>query len=76
MLSTFMQTQVEMKDKKTSSMSQRKFDIEKEREEMMKKIDVDNSYKLSRIPRVDEEDDKTTSKKQAERLRLGKHRKR
>ena len=75
-LSTFMQTHVEMKDKKTSSTSQRKFDIEQEREDMMKKLDLDNSYKLSRIPRVDEENEATTSARQAERLRLGKHRKR
>ena len=60
-LSTFMQTHVEMKDKKTNSISQRKFDLEQEHNAIMKKLDLDNSYKLSRIPRVDE-DDETTAK--------------
>jgi hypothetical protein len=72
-LSTFMQTHVEMKDKKTSSISQRKFDLNQEHDALMKKLDLDNSYKLSRIPRVDEDDDQTTSEKQAQRLKLGKH---
>ena len=62
-LSTFMQTHVEMKDKKVSSQSQRKFNLDQEREQMLKKLDVDNSYKLSRIPRPDDEDKDAQAKR-------------
>ena len=69
-LSTFMQTHVEMKDKKVSSQSQRKFDLDQEHDAMMKKLDIDNSYQLSRIPRVEEDEDKDAQKK---RMKLGKY---
>ena len=62
-LSTFMQTHVEMKDKKVSSQSQRKFDLDQEREQLLKKLDVDNSYKLSKIPRPDDEDKDAQAKR-------------
>ena len=39
----------------------------------MKKLDLDNSYKLSRIPRVDEDDEKLRGENEAKRLKLGKH---
>jgi hypothetical protein len=62
-LSTFMQTHMEIKDRKVSSQSQRKFDLDAERAEMLKKLDVDNSYVLSKIPRPDDEDTDAQAKR-------------
>lgn len=52
-LSVFLQTHNEIKDKQANSVSVRKFDIAKEHEQLMKKLDIDN-FTLSRIPRPDE----------------------
>ena len=52
-LSTFMETHYEVKDKRTKSVSTRKFDLEEEHTKMMKSLNIDD-YKLSRIPRVDD----------------------
>jgi hypothetical protein len=43
-----------MKDRRTSSRSQRVVSLEEENEKILKSLDIDN-YKLSRIPRPDEE---------------------
>ena len=56
-LSEFMQTHMELKDKKASSITQRSFDLEEERRKMLQKLDLDNSYVLSRIPRKEEEEE-------------------
>ena len=61
MLSTFMQTHMEMKDRKEKSTTKRTFDIEEEHRKMMKQLDIDN-YSLSRIPRPEEEAPKTAPK--------------
>jgi len=53
-LSQFMQTHMEIKDKRSKSTSQRKFDLEEEHRLLMKKLDIDN-FSLSRIPRPEEE---------------------
>ena len=53
-LSEFMQTHVEMKDKKVSSQSTRKFDLEEEHKNMMSKLELEKGYKLSRIPRPED----------------------
>jgi len=53
-LSEFMQTHMEMKDKKVSSQSQRKFDLDEEHKTMMSKLELEKGYKLSRIPRPDD----------------------
>jgi hypothetical protein len=58
-LSEFMQTHMELKDKKVSSKSQRKFDLEEERKSMLGKLDLERDYTLSRIPRPDEEGTKS-----------------
>lgn len=64
LLGEFMQTHVEMKDKKTASVSKRKFDLEEEHTALMKKLDIDNSYSLNaRIPRPGEEKEKEEAKK-------------
>ncbi len=60
-LSEFMQTHMELKDKKTSTKSQRKFDLEEERKAMMGKLNLEKGYTLSRIPRQDEESEKGAS---------------
>ena len=44
---------MEVNDRKVSSVSTRKFNIEEERLRMLKQLDIDN-YSLSRIPRPDE----------------------
>ena len=54
MLATFMQTHMEMKDRKEQSTTVRKFDIEEEHRKLMKQLDIDN-FSLSRIPRPEEE---------------------
>jgi hypothetical protein len=56
-LSTFVETQVEMKDKKNASKSTRKFDLEEEHLMLSKKLDIDN-FTLSRIPREESLDSK------------------
>ncbi len=53
-LSEFMQTHMEMKDKKVNSQSQRKFDLDEERKTMLSKLDLDKGYNLSRIPRPED----------------------
>ena len=66
-LTKFMQNHYEIKDKRAGSISERKFDLQKEYSEMMKNLvillenyctsnlqDIDN-YTLSRIPRSEEE---------------------
>lgn len=63
MLSTFMQTHMEMKDRKEKSTTKRTFDIEEEHRKMMKQLDIDN-YSLSRIPRPEEEAPKTVKQGQ------------
>lgn len=50
MLSTFMQTQIEYKDRKGTSISLREFTLEEEHQKMMEQLDIKN-YSLSRIPR-------------------------
>jgi DNA-directed RNA polymerase subunit H (RpoH/RPB5) len=52
-LSIFTQTQYEVRDKQTNSVSTRKFDLEEEHKKLMSKLDIDN-FTLSRIPRPDE----------------------
>ena len=42
---------MEIKDKRQSSTSVRKFDLEEEHRLLMKKLDIDN-FSLSRIPRA------------------------
>ena len=59
-LSEFMQTHMELKDKKASSVTQRSFDLDEERRKMLQKLDLDNSYVLSRIPRKEEEEKQTS----------------
>ncbi len=54
MLSEFMQTKMEMKDKLVSSQSQRKFDLDEEHKAMLKKLDIERDFTLSRIPRPDD----------------------
>mmetsp|Transcript_26042 Transcript_26042/g.26257 ORF Transcript_26042/g.26257 Transcript_26042/m.26257 type:complete len:106 (+) Transcript_26042:180-497(+) len=54
-LSNFLQTEFEMKDKKVNSVSTRKFNIEEEHARMMGKLNLDQEYSLSRIPRPDED---------------------
>lgn len=49
-LSQFMQTHLEIKDKHSQSKSKRKFDLEEEHRMLMKKLDIEN-FSLSRIPR-------------------------
>jgi hypothetical protein len=60
-LSTFLETSIELKDKRngtgTASISQRKFDLEEEHRKMMQNLDIDN-YKLSKIPRPDDSEKK------------------
>jgi len=54
----FTQTLVEMKDKRVSSVSVRKFDLEEEHKKMMKSLESDlNDFKLSRIPRPEDKDE-------------------
>lgn len=50
MLSTFMQTQMEYKDRKGTSISLREFTLEEEHKKLMEQLDIKN-YSLSRIPR-------------------------
>ena len=50
MLSIFMQTHMEYKDRKGTSISEREFTLEEEHMKMMKQLDIKN-YSLSRIPR-------------------------
>lgn len=58
-LTAFIQTSIDVKDKRTNSMTTRKFSLEEEHKKMMKNLDLDN-YSLSRIPRP--EDSNTNSK--------------
>ena len=55
-LSSFMETHYEVKDKRNKSISTRKFDLEEEHAKMMKDLNIDD-YKLSRIPRAEGEQD-------------------
>lgn len=53
-LSKFVETKVEIQDKRSNkSVSTRKFNLEEERRKMLEKLDIDN-YNLSRIPRPDD----------------------
>lgn len=52
-LSVFMENHYEVKDRRHGSISERKFDLKKEHDSMVKSLDIDN-YSLSRIPRPDE----------------------
>ena len=52
-LSSFMETHYEVKDKKNKSTSTRKFDLDEEHNRMMKQLNIAD-YKLSRIPRPEE----------------------
>ena len=67
LLSIFLETHFEMKDKQNSSSTVRSFDLEQEHKELMKKLDIDN-FSLSRIPRPEEnsEADKHTKGKNAQ----------
>lgn len=47
---------MEIKDKRTTSVSTRKFDIDEEHRKLMKKLDIDN-FSLSRIPRPETDED-------------------
>lgn len=66
LLAHFMQTHMEIKDKRQTSVSKRKFDLEEEHKSLMKKLDIDN-FSLSRIPRpegyVEEKRDNKTMRK-------------
>lgn len=64
LMSTFMTTAFETGERSLgkASKSTRKFNMEEEYKNMMKSLDIDN-YKLSRIPRPD--DDKNTKSSQA-----------
>ena len=53
-LSEFMQTHMEMKDKKMKSQTQRKFDLDEEHRTMLAKLNLEKGYTLSRIPRPDD----------------------
>jgi hypothetical protein len=55
MLSVFLQTHMEIKDRRVKSTTARKFDLEEEHRKMMAQLDIDN-YTLSRIPRPEEVD--------------------
>jgi len=61
-LTNFMQTHMEIKDKRTKSSSKRVFDLEEERDMLMKKLDIEN-FTLSRIPRVDDGKELNENKK-------------
>lgn len=63
LLGHFMQTHMDIKDKRASSISKRKFDMDEEHKLLMKKLDLDN-FSLSRIPRPEGlEDDKKKGEK-------------
>lgn len=53
LLSNFLETQVEMRDKNKKSTTQKQFDLEEEHRKLMKNLDIDN-FTLSRIPRPEE----------------------
>jgi wyosine [tRNA(Phe)-imidazoG37] synthetase (radical SAM superfamily) len=69
-LSTFMQTHFEVKDKKLNSTSTRKFDLAEEHRKIMGQLDIDD-FSLSRIPRPGEEkgNPKKKEKKPRESMR-------
>ena len=50
-LSQFMQTHMDIKDKRSQSVSTRKFDLEEEHKALMKKLNIEGGFNLSRIPR-------------------------
>lgn len=50
LLSQFLDTHMELKDKQNNSKTTRNFDLEEEHRALMKKLDLDN-FSLSRIPR-------------------------
>ena len=50
-LAQFMQTHMEVKDKRNQSVSKRKFDLEEEHRMLMKKLGDTENFVLSRIPR-------------------------
>jgi hypothetical protein len=54
-LSEFMQTHVELKDRRNSTKSTREFDLEEERNAMIDKLKIQEGFTLSRIPRPDED---------------------
>ena len=58
-MSIFLETHMEMKDRKNKSTATRKFDLEEEHSKLIKQLDLDN-FSLSRIPRP-EENSKTGS---------------
>lgn len=55
MLSVFLETHMEIKDKQNKSTTVRKFNLEEEHKALMAKLDIEN-FSLSRIPRPDEVD--------------------
>ncbi len=65
-LSKFVETKVEIQDKRSNkSVSTRKFNLEEEHRKMMEKLDIDN-YNLSKIPRPEE----GSGKKEATRSKV------
>lgn len=54
----FVQGRVEAKDRKIQSRSEREFSIEEEHRQMMAKLQPDRNYKIVRIHRPEEEDEK------------------
>ncbi len=52
-LSTFMQTHMEVKDRNNKGTSERTFNLEEEHRKLMQKLDLEN-FSLSRIPRPEE----------------------
>lgn len=63
-IQTFLQTQIEIKDKKEQNTSVRVFSLDEEHKKLMKQLDIDN-FSLSRIPRPGEkqnDDDDNTKK--------------
>ena len=72
-LSHFMQTHMEIKDKRNTSVSKRKFDLEEEHKVLTAKLNLDN-FSLSRIPRPEGVDDAETllkKKKERPEVRFG-----
>eukprot|EP00603_Paraphysomonas_imperforata_P001459 CAMPEP_0114428748 /NCGR_PEP_ID=MMETSP0103-20121206/9103_1 /TAXON_ID=37642 ORGANISM="Paraphysomonas imperforata, Strain PA2" /NCGR_SAMPLE_ID=MMETSP0103 /ASSEMBLY_ACC=CAM_ASM_000201 /LENGTH=102 /DNA_ID=CAMNT_0001598009 /DNA_START=20 /DNA_END=331 /DNA_ORIENTATION=- len=52
-LSTFTKSQTDMNDKRTTSKSKRKFDIDEEHKKIVAQLNIDD-YQLSRVPRPEE----------------------
>jgi len=60
-LSQFMQTHMDIKDKRTQSVSKRKFDLEEEHKMLMQKLGDLSDFTLSRIPRPPNSEDESAA---------------